>query len=94
MHMQVLVHSCSTNTTGIGRIWWYINNSAHVLLGTMSDSDSDYVSDASDADTVILSDSEPEEEPEPLPQGIPRLVRQDAIILRRPLIMVRREKGG
>ena len=57
----------------------------------MADSDSDYMSDT---DTEIISDSDHEEEPAPLPPGIPRLVRQDAIILRRPLIMVRREKGG
>ena len=62
--------------------------------GTMADSDpdSDYVSDTA---TEILSDSEPEEEPVPFPPpGIPRLVRQNAIVLRQPLIMVRREKGG
>ena len=58
----------------------------------MADSDSHYVSDTA---TEILSDSEHEEEPVPFPPpGIPRLVRQNAIVPRQPLIMVRRAKGG
>ena len=62
-----------------------------------SDTDSDYVSDVSDADTLILSDDSEPEEPEIIASfpGIPTLVRRDAVILHQPVfIMVRRLKGG